>query len=163
VQANPQVFPLVADIVADNLDIEKRSQLVERFKNLVPPEILAKEAGEPPPPKQPDPQAQMMQMQQQLMQAQFEEKKKELEIKEAKLEIEKEKNQLAQAELMIKAQKNQMDAELDIYNHKSDIKHAEITHGLAGNKHELDFSAKIASILSDLHKHENPQEKSSRE
>ncbi|MFW9929523.1 MAG: portal protein [Candidatus Thorarchaeota archaeon] len=57
---NPkEVFPMVADLIADNLTVANRQQLVERLRNLVPPPILAKEEGKPPPPppppQQPDP------------------------------------------------------------------------------------------------------------
>jgi hypothetical protein len=59
VGTNPQIFPLVADLVADNIDIGNRQQLVERLKSLVPQPIQDKEAGRvpaPPPPPPPDPQ-----------------------------------------------------------------------------------------------------------
>lgn len=55
VKANPSVFPLVADLIADNMDIENRPQLVERLRTLVPPAILAKEKGEKAPPPAPTP------------------------------------------------------------------------------------------------------------
>lgn len=158
-QAYPQAFPLIADLWVKNLDVQFQPQMEERFKTLVPSQILAKEEGKPLPPQQPDPQQQAMQMQQQMMQAELQLKMKEIEIKQAKLEIEREKNQVDQLEIMIKAQKNQMDAQLDIYNHKSDIEHAKITHGLTKNKHDLDFTHKISQLLTDLHKHENPTER----
>ena len=53
---NPQVFNLIADLWAGNLDIQQMSQVKERLKTLVPPAILAKEEGKQPPPPQPDPQ-----------------------------------------------------------------------------------------------------------
>lgn len=60
VNANANAFPLVADLIADNLDVQNRPQLVERLRSLVPPPILAKEKGEkappPPPPGPPPPQ-----------------------------------------------------------------------------------------------------------
>jgi len=59
----PQVFPLIADLWAMNLDIQFMPQMVERLKTLVPPNILAKEKGEPPaPPPPPSPEQQMQQM-----------------------------------------------------------------------------------------------------
>ena len=60
VKINPNTFPLVADLIADNMDLENRPLLVERLRTLVPPDILAKEKGEkappPPPPAPPAPQ-----------------------------------------------------------------------------------------------------------
>jgi hypothetical protein len=67
VQANPQVFPYVADLLAQNLDVENTQQIVERLRNFVPPEIVAKEQGQPPPPPKPDPQQQLMQAQTQAL------------------------------------------------------------------------------------------------
>ena len=42
-QAFPQSFPLIADLWAKNLDVQFMPQMAERFKSLVPPQILAKE------------------------------------------------------------------------------------------------------------------------
>lgn len=156
-QVYPQAAPLVADIYAKNLDLEQADKLQERFKTLVPPEIIAKEEGTPPPPPKPDPQQMMMQAQQQQMQAEIQVKMKEVEIKEQKLALEKEKNQLDQLELLLKAQKDQRDAEVNIFAHQSDLRRAEVTHGLNEKKHDMDFSHKIAALLTDIHKHESTQ------
>ncbi len=152
VALNPQVFNLIADLWSDNLDIEQRDAVKERLKNLVPPEILAKEEGKPTPPKQPSPQEQAMQMQMQLQQAQMEEKKAEIQVKMQKLQLEKEKNQLDQAELLLKAQKIQMDAQMDVYNHQADLERSKVTHGHEVSKLDHSFAADIAKILADVHK-----------
>ncbi len=55
IKVDPRLMPLIADLIADNLDIENRPQLVERFKTLVPPKILALEKGLPPEPEKPQP------------------------------------------------------------------------------------------------------------
>ncbi len=151
-QVFPQAFPLIADLWAKNLDVQFMPQMAERFQTLVPPQILAKEQGKPAPPQQPDPQAQMMQQQMQAQQAEIQNKAQEIQLKQQKLELEK-------AELMLKAQKIQNDSQLDVFNHHADIAEAKIRHGLDHHKTELDFTHKIAGILSDLHKHENPQQK----
>lgn len=51
----PQMFPLIADIVAKNIDIEDNIELVNRLKTLVPPDVIAKAEGKPPPPPPPPP------------------------------------------------------------------------------------------------------------
>ncbi len=158
-QAYPQAFPLIADLWVKNLDVQFQPQMEERFKTLVPPQILAKEEGKPAPPPQPDPQQMMMQAQQQQMQAEIQVKMGELKIKEEKLQIEKEKNQLDQLELLLKAQKDQQDAEVSVFAHQADLRRAEVTHGQTSKKHEMDFSRDIAKLLTDIHKHEHPQEK----
>jgi hypothetical protein len=159
VAANPQVFNLIADLWAENLDIQQRDQVKGRLKNLVPPEIIAKEEGKELPPKPPGPQEQMMAQQQQMMQMEIQEKMAEIQNKQARLELDKQKIQLEEAELMLKAQKVQLDSQMDIYNHQADIEKTKLVHGLDKNKHETDFATDIAKILSDLHKHSNPQQK----
>lgn len=157
IAANPQVFNLIADLWAGQLDIQQMEQVKDRLSNLVPPDILAKEQGKQPPPKQPDPQQQMMQAELQVKQAQIQEKQAAIQIKAQELELKKEQNQLAQVELMLKAQKAQMDSQLDVYNHQLNLKKAEVTHHLDHKKVENDFNTKIASLLTDLHKHNHPQ------
>jgi hypothetical protein len=148
IQANPQTFPLVADLWAQNLDIQFRDQVAERFKTMVPPQILAKEDGKQLPPQPPSPQEQAMQMEMKLKQAELQEKQDELKIKMQELELKK-------ADLMLKAQKNQMDNQLNVYDHKLNLQKSMVTHSMDKNKSEMDYSAKIAKILSDMHKQKN--------
>jgi hypothetical protein len=147
VSMNPQIFNLIADLWAGNLDIQQMDLVKERLKTLVPPEILAKEAGQKPPPPQPNPQMMMMQQEMQNKQAQIQAKMEEIELKKQKLQLE-------EAELMLKAHEAQNKNQMDVYNHQADLERSRITHGLDHHKSELDFSHKIASLLSDLHKHE---------
>jgi hypothetical protein len=160
-QAFPQAFPLIADIWAKNLDIEAGNQLIERFQSLVPPEILAKEKGEPPPPPQPNPQAMQMQMQMQMAQAELKNKQAEIQIKAQKLQLEKEQNDLEKVELQLKAQKIQMDGQMDVYNHQADLQRSKIDHDFERQKHYDGHNIEITKILSDLHKHHTTQEKQS--
>lgn len=103
-QIDPQIFPMIADLIADNIEIANRPQLVERFKNLVPPEIIAKEMGEPPPPPKPNPQEQMAQQQQQMEQ-------KKMQMDE---QADARKFQVAQGDQQLKARQQKIDiAKLD--------------------------------------------------
>src|SRR4029078_2150477 len=58
---NPQVFNLIADLWAENLDITQQEQVKERLKTLVPQEILAKKSDKQIPPKHPAPKMILMQ------------------------------------------------------------------------------------------------------
>lgn len=147
-QAYPQAFPLIADLWAKNLDVQFMPQIADRFKTIVPPQILAKEEGKQLPPQPPSPQDQMMQMEMQNKQAIIQQKAQEIQIKQQQLELEK-------AELMIKAHESQQKAQLDIFNHKADIEQSRITHHLDHHKADLDFTSKIARMLTDVHKNEN--------
>lgn len=153
--ANPQVFPLIADLWAKNLDVQFMKQISDRFKTLVPPEIIAKEEGKQLPPKPPSPQEQIAQQQQQLMQMDMQEKMAEIKNKQEKLELDRQKHELEKAELLLKAQKIQLDSKLDIYNHQSNIEQAKLVHGLDREKHESGFTTDLAKVLADLHKHSN--------
>lgn len=152
--ANPTVFPLIADLWAKNLDVQFMPQIAERFKTLVPPDVLAKEEGKEPPPQQPNPQEVMMKME-------MESKMADIKNKQEKLELERQQHELDKAELLLKAQKIELDSKLDIYNHQSNIEKTRLTHGLDREKHESKFAGDLARVLADLHKHANPNKKES--
>lgn len=161
-QANPQAFNLIADLWAAQLDVQFMPMMKERLTNLVPPEIIAKEQGKQLPPKGPSPEEQMMQMEMQSKQAEIQNKMAEIKIKSEKLELEKQQAQLDQAKLMLEAQKIQTDAELNIYDHQLNLEKARTTHHLDHKKTDLDFTHKVSSILADIYKHKNPNEKSTK-
>lgn len=131
---NPQILPLVADLIAKNLDVEDQNRIIKRFEKLVPPAILAEERGEEPPPPQPNPQEQMMKMQQEIAEKQLAERAEELKIRQEKHELDKLKLMMDARELQEKFVDSQ-------HNRESET-----------NKAELDFTAKIANIIKDLHK-----------
>lgn len=160
IAANPETFPLIADLWAKNLDVQYMEQIAERFKIMVPPEVLAKEEGKEPPPKQPTPQEQAMQMEMEFKKAELEEKKKKLELEEAKLELEKEEVELKKAKLMLDAEKVKMESELNIYDHQANIQKSQIAHGLENEKAEMDYTAKIAKVVADMHKNNQKPTKS---
>jgi hypothetical protein len=142
----PQAFPLVADLWAGNLDIEQMPIIQERFKTLVPPEILAKEEGTPPPPPKPNPQEMMMQAELQEKQAKIQEGMKKIQVSEQKLEIDKQRLELDKLKMQAEWQEVQMRMQQDQRDHEIDLAKTEHTH-----KNEL------LKIISDLHKHKNPQ------
>ena len=82
VTINPGLFPLVADIIGQNIDINGTETLRTRLRELVPQEIRAKEEGlPPPPPPPPDP----MQI---VLEKQIETQNREIQVKEQKNEAE---------------------------------------------------------------------------
>lgn len=139
-QANPQVFPLIADLWAKNLDIQYMEQIVERFKTLVPPKILAKEEGKELPPQPPSPQEQAMQMEMQLKQAELKEKEDELQLRAEQHQLDRERYQLEKMKMMMEMKKVNSEIGLNMHDKKIDM-----------HKADLDYSAKIAKIMADLH------------
>ena len=149
--ANPQIFPLIADLWAKQLDVQFQAQLVERLQTLVPPNILAQEQGKPPPPPQPDPQALMAQQQMQMQQQQIQQGQQALDQKGQELQLKAEMNQLKKAELMMKAQNDQAQNQIDVFNKNADLHQSMIAHGLDQKQHEDKTSIEIAKILAGLH------------
>lgn len=139
ISANPGVFPLIGDLYAKNLDIQHMSQVAERLESLVPPEILAKERGEQPPPPQPNPQ-------QMMLEAQIKMKAQELKLKEEKLQLEKQ-------QLMLDAEKAKAANQLNVFDHASDLAKSKIVHDLDRRKHHDAHNIELTKIIADLHKH----------
>jgi len=150
--SDPRVFNLIADLWAKNLDVQFMPQIAERLQNLVPPEIIAKEKGEPPPPKQPDPQEQMMQAEMKLKEQELQDKQAQIMERAEELRIRKEKHQLEEAELILKAHELQQKMSADSKK-----------NAMAEKKMEMDFTSKIAGVVGDIHKHHNPQAESPKE
>lgn len=162
--AAPQTFPLVADLWAKNLDIQYMPQIAERFKTLVPPQILAKEEGKEIPPQPPSPQEQMMQAEMQQKQQALAMNAQKMKIDEQQimeraeeLKIRREKHMLDQAEMILKAQ--EMSRKAGLEEQKIKVDHGRLL--LDADKTEKDFSSKIAAVLADIHKHQNPHQKNS--
>jgi len=147
-QINPQIFPLIADLWAKNMDLQYTDQIVERFKTLVPPDILAKENGEPPPPPKPNPQEMMMQ-------AELQEKQSKIQNEMAKTQLEKQKIELDQQELALKRRK------MELEEHEVELRtqQDQRDHEMDLLKVEKEHSNKMMGHAVDLHKHKNPQPK----
>lgn len=109
-QANPQVFGMVADLFAENLPLANTIELKNRLKTLVPPEILeAGKTGKSPQEmgqRGPTPEEQAMQMEQQNQQMQAQLKMKDLELKERELML---KTEQAQNEMQRELERIQLE------------------------------------------------------
>lgn len=140
VQSNPNIFPMVADLIAKNLDVQFRPQIEERFKNFVPPEILAKEEGKPLPPPKPNPEQEMAQMQLQLIQQELKDKEQALQINkqnhERQAEIDMLKQQIEKAKLYLEATK----IEVDTANNQT-------KHGLEQQKIKVNYLDKMEDLI----------------
>jgi hypothetical protein len=109
-QANPQVFNLVADLYAENLPLANTIQLKNRLKTIVPPEVIeAGKTGRSPQEmgnQGPSPEEQAMQAEQQNQQMQNQLKMKELELKERELML---KTEQAQDEMQRELERIQLE------------------------------------------------------
>lgn len=144
IQAIPNSGNLVADIIAKNVDIEDNIELVNRFKTLVPPDVLAKADGKPPPPPAPpSPQQQMA------MQAQQNEQK----IEAAKVQVGMAKAQAAQEQVQAQRELNQVKMSAAIIDAQSSKIRAYAEMNNAGMNYKaqmVEAAAKITAAHADV-------------
>lgn len=136
--ANPQVFSLVADQMAQLSETSITPEIVKRLRTIVPPAAIAASEGKPMPPPPPDP---MMQMEQQKMQL----SQQQLALKQQELQIEAQKNQIESVSNLINLQQTQVKSNAEIQkaametynrgldNHNQKLKIAGDHQKIAGN------------------------------
>lgn len=110
VQLNPQAtFPVVADLMAQNLDIPNVQQFVDRIReNVVPPPVIAKESGQPPAPPSPE-QMMMQKIQQQMPLMQAQNMQADLALKHQKIAQGQDDASIKKAEMAQKMQDMQLE------------------------------------------------------
>lgn len=89
-QANPQAFPLIADLYAENLPLANNLELKNRLQTMVPPEIIeAGKSGKQIPPKpQSNPEQEALMMQAKMKAQELDIKKQELQLKAQEQQLE---------------------------------------------------------------------------
>ncbi len=133
---NPQIFPLVADLIAENIDVENNPQLVERFKSLVPKDILAKEEGEPARPPQPNPQMMMAQQ--------------EMKLKQAELQLKQQEQQLQAQQAQKQQQIDAAKTELEMLKLQNDQEMNRLKTGAEISKAQLGYEGDVANAMSKI-------------
>lgn len=139
--ANPQVFPLIADLWAKNLDIQQMEQVSDRLQTMVPPQILAKEAGDPPPAAPPP------SPQDQLMQAELQDRQQGLQERAQELQIRQQKHGLDQMDMILRAKEMAQKLNMEHTDKAIDM-----------HKIDLEYSSKLAGIMSDMHENAKQRE-----
>lgn len=115
-QGNPQIFNLVADLYAENLPLSNTLEIKNRFKTLVPPEIVeAGKSGQMPE------QAQQPSAQDQAAMA-------EAQYKMQKIELEKQKLQMEMQESQSKAQLEQQQMQLAYLENAAQLEQAKLRY-----------------------------------
>jgi hypothetical protein len=87
----------------------------------------------------------------------MQEKQAAIQAKAEELKIKQQEHELDKAKLLLEAQKIQSANELNVFDHKINLEKARVTHDLDHEKSNKDFHSKIATILADVYKHNNPQ------
>ncbi len=153
-QASPNVFPLIADIIAKNIDIEDNIELVNRLKTLVPPQVIAQAEGKPMPPQPPSPQEQAQQMEQQLQQDKLKLSAIKVQGEQEKVQAQREMNAVKMEQAQIEGQSAKIRAYADLQRGGLDYKTAMVesaakvaaAHATVSDKH---FEA--MKHIHDLH------------
>lgn len=153
-----QVFPMIADLYAENLPLDNNIELRNRLRTLVPPEIIeAGKTGKPLPPKQqgPDPQTQMIQMEMQMKMAELQHKQQEAAMK---AELDMQKLELEKAELQRKAIESHQDMtmewkELEVKEREHILKFQELNRKYEAEieKARLDAEHTTHKLILDHH------------
>lgn len=136
-QANPAVFNLVADLLAETSGLENAQKLVERFKTLVPANILAQEEGKPlppPPPQAPPPQL-ILELQKVELQKQANvNKAKQMVLDEQKIMLEASKagldHQVSLTKAAAEVQKANIDKDVALLNHANAMRSHHVSPSL---------------------------------
>lgn len=157
-----QVFPMIADLYAENLPLPNSNELRNRLRTIVSPEIIeAGKTGKPIPPKppQPDPNMEMVKLKQQELQQRAEQakidaaaKQKELELKQAEIQRKalETHQDMTMAWEKIEAEKQESAAKLQetILRYEGEMKHME-------NEYAMNHANNIVKLLT----HKEPQPK----
>jgi len=122
---DPRFPGLMADLVAEESDATKAKQISERLKSILPPDILAKENGQPPPPPQADPAAQMAQQKMQLeiknMALKEQQMQVDMQMKQGQQQIDQMSMQNDRMKMILDAQQNGLDAQVAREQAEADI------------------------------------------
>lgn len=153
-----QVFPMIADLYAENLPLDNNIEIRNRLRTMVPPDILeAGKTGKPLPPKQqgPSPEEQMVQMEAQMRMAELQHKQQEAAMK---AQIDMQKLELEKAELQRKAIESHQDMtmewkELEVKKREHMLKFEELNRKYAAEieKAQLDAQHKTHQLILDHH------------
>lgn len=130
----PDFAPRIADILVKETNFDCTPTLIERAKTVVPPGILAKEEGRPPPAPQPNPQLM-------LAEKQIELREKELEIQIGRMNLEIKKLNAQLVKMKSETQNTAIKAE-------AEIRKAVLDH----NSRMVDSTAKVISSHNDVRK-----------
>ncbi len=147
-QANPQIFNLIADLFADNLPLMNNLEIKNRLKTMVPPAII--EAGKtgkmPQQNQQPSPEEQALQLQAQNQQQQNAFKAKEIQLKEQELQIKKQ-------EIIMEAQFKIQELETERLESAGKIKEQELRYMAETQRTESDAQIAHADNLVKILTH----------
>ncbi len=149
-QANPQLFNLIADLYVENLPLVNNLQLRNRLKTIVPPEIIeAGKTGKPVPPKPqaPDPMLEI--------------KMKEMALKEQQLQMEQEKLQIEAHSKGVDVQLKWQELEAKRQSAAAELQEMELKYLAEAQRTQSNEQIAHADNLVRLltHAHSQPMEK----
>lgn len=153
-----QVFPMIADLYAENLPLDNNIEIRNRLRTMVPPQII--EAGKTgksvqQQPQGPSPEQQMIEMEMKMKMEELEHKKEKVQME---FMIDQQKLELEKAELQRKAIESHQDMsiqwkELESKEREHLLKFQELNrkYETEMKKAEIDSSHKIHKMILDHH------------
>ena len=140
-QAQPQLFNIIADLYAENLPLANTIELKNRFKTLVPPQILeAGKSGEvPQQEQQQDPAAQAAMA--------------EIQFKQQQIEIKKQELQMKMQEMETRARLEEMKIEMDRLNVAANLEEQKLRYMAEMNRTHSDNAISHADNITKLLTH----------
>lgn len=144
-EANPQLFTLIADLYVENLPLANNIELRNRLRTIVPPEVIqAGKTGEPIPPKPQPPSPEQMAA---------EAKMKELQIKEEHLKLEQEKLQMQAQETGMSIQQKWQELEDKRVEAAAKLQEAELRYLAETQRTQTDLQIAHADSIIGLLTH----------
>lgn len=150
-QASPNVFPLIGDIIAKNIDIEDNIELVNRLKTLVPPDVLAKAEGKPAPPQPPSPQDQAQAMEQKIQQGKLQVSMAKVQQANEAVQAQRELNQIKKEQAVIESETAKIRAYADLQRGGLDYKTAMVESAAKVAAAHANVSDKHFEAMKHIH------------
>lgn len=135
----PRIASLIPDLMAEVSGLENTAKLVERMKTLLPPDILAKESGQPLPPPTQNPQQEMQKMAMQIQQSKMQNDAQKTQIDQQNIILKKQQLALEEQKIMQEGQIAGLDHSASMLKADAEVRKAESARDIA----ILDHATKV--------------------
>lgn len=145
----PEIFPMIADLLAKNMDIPEADEMAKRLRRMVPQQVLHDPDDPDAPPPQPDP---AQQAQQQAMQLEMQ--KAELEVQKGQGELAKIQAEIERADAQLQAQVQKGHADMALAQQKLQLEREKADLELAIKEQELELERQKLTLQREQADHQ---------
>jgi len=154
---DPQLLPLIIDEIMKNAPFVFSNKLIKRFQEkIMPPDIVALEAGQQPPPQQPTPQEELMKLMKMKEMSGLVNTVSDAQIKEKKVQIEQQRADTELFESITKGASAIIDDQAKMIDSLNEVQRTEIEATGQENDH---LEAIIDQMITNEQKYVEAQEK----